>query len=522
MAEPGRGLIPAPLGIRWSQLAGASVPLLLISAIAYPAYPGSLESYLLFDLLFIVMLLLALPAPRSHAYGFFALMLFLGFWAKLMLHMIFGANFLEPIGNFSGGAAEWGRALLVASMAACGISLARLLQLGLAARFDASARSSAPAVPSWYGQSRKAIWILSLFAILGLNLLNFQTAFYQTGVNPRLVLPFHLNVPLGWLINIGLALWCAVLVHWEFLRSPRSLANTLSLPILESLTSSTSALSRSFYVMHSGSYFFALGSRWAAVRAALTGSRLMGLLLLWILCLAISLTLVSWLRIHVYYLAYEPELLAITPQEKVIPEPVLNAGGSPQVSQGGAPAPSHATPGASVSNQITPMLRQVASLFVDRWIGLEGVLAVSSYSGLSYELLVAAIQESPKKGADSLYQLVAKSNYKATQRFTFLTLPGVVAVLYYSGSLWIVAVGAMLVTALLIGTEFAALRYTANPFLASMAALGLANVVCQVNFPYLAAVFVAQLWVAIAFVWLISSPWRFLHFRRGGKSHVQR
>src|SRR5687768_8960593 len=113
MAEPWQGQSKARIGIGPARLAGAAVLLLLVSALAYPAYPGSPDIYLLFDLSFIVMLLLALPTPRSHAYVFFALMIFLGFWAKLKVHLVFGAAFDEPVGNFSGAGAEWGRALSV-------------------------------------------------------------------------------------------------------------------------------------------------------------------------------------------------------------------------------------------------------------------------------------------------------------------------------------------------------------------------------------------------------------------------
>jgi hypothetical protein len=204
--------------------------------------------------------------------------------------------------------------------------------------------------------------------------------------------------------------------------------------------------------------------------------------MLWVLCFVISLILVSWLRINIYSLAYEPALVPIPSQNTGIAKPVV---------------------GASASNQIIPMLRQVTRLFVDRWIGLEGVLAVSSYRALGYDLLAQAVRENQRTGNDSLYQAISNSPYKASQRFTFLTLPGLVGVLFYSGSLAAVFTGTLLVTLLIVGTELIAFRITSNPLLCSMIAMGMANVACQMNFPYLAGVFLVQLWVAIAFVWLL-------------------
>jgi hypothetical protein len=63
----------------------------------------------------------------------------------------------------------------------------------------------------------------------------------------------------------------------------------------------------------------------------------------------------------------------------------------------------------------------------------------------------------------------------------------------------------MLITLLMIATELAVLRLIANPFFASVGALGMANVACQVQYPYLAGIYTAQLWVAIACVWLLGT-----------------
>lgn len=485
--------------IRSARFAIVTLPLLLISAIAYPAYPGSFGIYLLFDVSFIAMLLLALPAPRSHAYVFFAFMLFLGFWSKLMFHLVYGTNFLEPTGTFSGKSAEWNRALGVASAAAIGVSIARVIQLTQAGRLRSWITAFPAPVPPGYRAWRRTIWIASILAMLGLNLLNFQVAFYQTGVNPTLILPLHLNVPLGWLINIGFAFWFAVLIQWEFRTAPQNLAATLFAPIIEGVVSSASALSRSFYIIHTVSYFFALSTQWTGARAALSRRLLVGLMVLWTVCFAVSLALASWLRIHIYFLAYEPAVMTIPAQKQVPSAPIPGA--------------------ATATGDMTPLAKQsaineVGRLFVQRWVGLEGVLAVSSYPNLGFGLFSEAIRVSPKTGNASVYQVISKSQYEASERFSFATLPGIVAILFYSGSLAVVVAGTMLVTLLMIGTEFAALRYTANPFLASMMALGLANVACQVQFPYLAAIFVAQLWVTIAFVWLISATPDLFRWRR--------
>ena len=113
-------------------------------------------------------------------------------------------------------------------------------------------------------------------------------------------------------------------------------------------------------------------------------------------------------------------------------------------------------------------------------------MAVSSYPETRPGLLMSAILENPKAGVDSLYQRVSKSYYVRRRKFTFLTVPGVSAVLLYSGSLAVVLGGMALITGLVLLTEMVAERLTRNPFL-----LGVAGVVFLVWRMKLADMFIA-------------------------------
>jgi hypothetical protein len=219
-----------------------------------------------------------------------------------------------------------------------------------------------------------------------------------------------------------------------------------------------------------------------------------------------SLALVQLLRIHVYHLAYQPIFISASGGKNIFAPPARGAGAPEQSATPTLDADARnqlatPTPGATLANQIKPMAVQLSRLFVDRWIGIEGVLAVSSYPRIGFPLFIEALREDPKGG--TLYQTIAKSGATISKRFTFGTLPGIAGVLFYSGSFAVVLCGTMLITILMLATEYAALRFTSNQFFTSIMALGMANVACQVTFPYLAAVYITQLWVAIAFVWML-------------------
>lgn len=470
------------------------IALLAIGAVAasvFRSYPGSTLTLAAFTAAFITLLALVLPKPRLYAYTFLALFLFLGFWAKLTVHLALGFPFVEPIGVFDNSGAAWDRALWVGASGAAGVALSRAVQLAwYRARGVRELAVDDPLpVPSWYAAHRRAAWIALAIGIAGLNLWNAYASFYQIGVNPRLILPLRLNILVAWLLNIGFALLVATLVRWEMRDQPRRTFLALLAPLAEALACSVSTLSRSAYVLHVGPYLLAAWERrrdpvtriCSRIRVRLGAALLAGFLA--------SIVGVQALRASAYF------------------APVAT--------------PSQMTPATTAvpfgKSYFVQLMQQVPWLIVHRWVGLEGVLTVTSYSGTGPELMREALAESPKMGNTALYQRMAHSFYMGSERFTFLTLPGFVAVLAYSGSLVVVLLGAAAVGALVLATEVTATRLVGNPFVLAVAGAAIANVASNLNFPYLAAVFIGELWLTLALI-------RLLHFDRnaGPRSDLHR
>jgi hypothetical protein len=147
---------------------------------------------------------------------------------------------------------------------------------------------------------------------------------------------------------------------------------------------------------------------------------------------------------------------------------------------------------------------ELTRMVVGRWIGLEGVLAISAAPDLGLGLLRRAVTEDPKVANAAMYQQISRSEYKPLSGFTFLTLPGAVGVMSYSGSTWVVLLGMMLLTTLVLGTEAAFRRVFQNDFLCAVVGVAMANAIVQMNFPYLTAVFFVELWGTLGGLWLLS------------------
>jgi hypothetical protein len=442
------------------RLASSLIALLVAAAIsvALTRYPGSASLFLVFNICCVALALAALPRPRAYVYTVLVAFLLLGLWAKTLVHTIWEPKFLEPVGGFGNSPAEWDQALAAMIAAALGVLGARGLHLVYGRRRPAPQRSAAPA---WFIRHRRVLWVLTLIAVVAVNAANLKYAFYQIGVNTKGVLPLRLHVLFAWLVNIGFALWISVLLWWDYCARPSSLVRAILAAFCEALVSSVSAFSRILFLVHAGPYWLALLEE----RRRLAPSRR-------------SITILA----ACFVLLFVTSVLAVF---------ALRA----------SYYPSNADLGRNIKLEIP-------QLVVQRWIGLEGVLAVGSLPGRDATLLVSALTESPKAGAESLYQRTARSHYRANETFTFGSNAGPVAVLLFSGSLVAVGLGMALLMLVLLATEEAASRLTGNPFLLGVSGAALANVASQTTFFYLTLIFLLQMWAALVVTGALS---------RGGK-----
>lgn len=443
---------------------------LALASATLAVHNGSWALLAAFHGCFLLLLTLAFPQPRSYFYFFFAAFLFLGFWPKVVMQILWAPGFIDPVGDFLGTAAEWDAAFAAAIAGAAGLILVRLGQLMFARRKAASVPNNVPPLPDWYERFRGWIWTATLAGMILLNLLNFHYAFFQVGVNPKVVLPYKLNVPAAWLVNVGFALWIAALLRWEqMMRVPR-LATALLAPILEAVTSSIGTLSRLTYPLHTLPHALAVFGQWSTLRAHLPRRKVLLLALALLLSFAFSIYAVFWLRVNIYY---------FIPSEASM---------------------SHE---ASVRRQVHRTIAyQLPHLFVQRWIGLEGVLVANTAKDRNTDLLVQVMTTDPKLGPKSLFQQLAKVHYfsENPDRFTFLANAGIVALLLFSGSLAVVTAGMALIMLLLLVVEAWIARSLANDYFGSIAGAFAANILVQTTFPYLTLIFFLQLCVAILFV----------------------
>jgi hypothetical protein len=122
----------------------------------------------------------------------------------------------------------------------------------------------------------------------------------------------------------------------------------------------------------------------------------------------------------------------------------------------------------------------IHQLAVNRWIGIEGAMAISSYSDKNGSLLWNMLLEKREIGKVSAYQVISNSGYQtADPKNQFASMPGIVGFLYYDGSLWVVLSGMMLITVIITISERFIFYFVHNSIVCSLYGMLLANTLAQ-------------------------------------------
>lgn len=480
-------------------------------------YSGSKITYILFSIVTGWMLVLGFRQRNSYGYLFLTVFLWLGFWFKLTIHAIFIYPFVEPVGSFSATGSAWDEVLQVASVGSVGVILGQLFFGFIKSHINFGHIRARPVIPSWYAASRKWLWIILIFVAVLVFFLNIKYGIHQIGLAPRTVLMWPLNAGIAWFLNIGLATAVAALL-WEDIRGKKNIAISIYSVIAEALISSVSILSRAIYVFH------AIPQLWVVyqLRNTLSGwSRAKTLLIVIIFTasLVVSISAVTTLRNYLFqsgvysstayqeaYARWEVLQGAITEVRLKIktatPAEVLSLQGSlsellaeQQILEGilviektkwNDALNSGSTESKVLLNefgyQVTNgFAKRILQLSVDRWIGLEGVMAVQSYEDKSIGLLWKALTNKSEVDRPDIYQAISNSIYlkSDTVKFRFATLPGISAFLYYSNSLFIVLLGTFIFSLAILFIEVVISGLTENPILCSLYGAMMASNVSQ-------------------------------------------
>jgi hypothetical protein len=468
---------------------------LLLATFSSINYPGSLLTYGLFSAAFMIVLLKTCTSVDSPSSLFFGLMIWMGFFVKTAFHLILKYPFLEPVGGFTGTPAQWDQVLLVTSVGGLAFAGFKILADWLFKTRQSNKFVLGPAdqVSAVYLKYRSWIILTTLGLIAAVSILNIVYGINMSGLVAFTVLPWPVNAITGWILYMGFALAISQFSFWAY-NNGRKFIPEILLSIVESLLSSVSVISRGLFLFHlvPTLFVYTYNSVKMKIRWSLLGALAMVVLGAF-LANSVGVTKVreslfdDGSFIYDFYDIGDEDSLLFDIQELQNPEIKGTLAG---LSERPTAAPSVSVQSYSILNAVTTTdkkpsndiangLIQISRLIIDRWVGIEGMMAVVSYPEISLELMVASFFRVPKIGELDVYEKIARSPYQPSLRYSFASIPGPVAFLYYTGSL-LVVVGGMLMFSLILYALDQVLHFAfKNPFLTAQVGFYVANGIAQ-------------------------------------------
>jgi hypothetical protein len=369
---------------------------LSLTGLALSQYQGQWQIYLLFTLSGNLLLYFGFRRNAIFFDTFIGILLWLGFWLKSSIRIAFMGGVIPGSGGFDGSASAFDHSLLISSCGLIAFVVASIIRSRFI--FNYPTKNNDIGLTGLFGFYQKyRVYVLSAFALLVLVIAvsNIWFGIYQRGEIPRTVLPFGLSGVYSWLLLFGLASVSALILHFEFAMRRTTSVSVAMLAILETFASNTSMLSRGM-ILNGGALFYG-GLRSIKIHATRSNLRF----------LVVIIVMLGSLFISSVFLANH----------------LRAGGGMGEISV------------EEIANNNTS--HKLAQLVLDRWVGIEGVMAVVSYSHTGWELWRTAWKEKLDMHQTSFFdQQLITSPYRNmdTNAHHYVSLPGIVAFFYYSGS----------------------------------------------------------------------------------------
>jgi hypothetical protein len=369
----------------------------VLSFLAFLKYPGQGQIYLLFTIVSAALLHFGFRKNAIFFDTFIGILFWLGFWLKLTVRVAFmEGQFHEAVGNFDGSGAAFDRALLVTSCGFFGLLTASFLRekyvFAYPEKFTEVAQEG---LIRAYQNHRKAVLLGFVVLFVTVAVTNFYFGIYQRGAMPRTVLPYGLGGIYSWLLLFGLASISALILHFEFTLNKKTSYPVIILSVLEGFLTNVSLLSRGMILNTSALGYGAFRSlKFYSIESKLRFWAVSSLI--FIMLFGSSVILVDHLR-------------------------AIDVG----------------NPGSQLDLERAVAIGQNTKiLFLDRWVGIEGVMAVSSYPKQGWGLLSEAWKEPPSHEMSFYDANFIASPYRDmdTTMHHYISLPGILAFCFYPGS----------------------------------------------------------------------------------------
>lgn len=434
-------------------------------------YQGKFYIYIMFSIISNALLYFGFRKKALYFDLYIAVFCWLGFWLKLTVKLAFvDGNFHEPVGNFSGSGEAFDHALIVTSCGLLAIILASYVRESFLFNYPYGGGDfTQHGLLIFYRSHRLLVLISLIILILAVSLSNIYLGIYQRGMVSRTILPLGLNGVYKWLLLFGLASITAIIMRLEVELKNKASVFIAFLCVLEGFLSNISLLSRGM-ILNTGAliYGYFRSMRYKSIK---TSSYYKVILLLAFSALfGCSVILANYVRNSIMFSSTKYNTSAAkkpieSTEQSIAFSNNISTGLINNASSVKKPIEStEQTKTITVKNNNSSDLigrfnyfkssfrlagLDTLPLFLDRWVGIESVMAVTSYSRLGWALWQEGWREKLDRDSLSFYDKTFIASPYTTMDTSinyFISLPGILAFCYYPGSLWFLFISMFLIS----------------------------------------------------------------------------
>jgi hypothetical protein len=406
-------------------------------------YKGNLLIYILFSLVSNYLIWFSFRKKFSFFETFFCLFLWLGFWFKFSVILSFRDQVFSEglVGLFNYAPAQFDSALIVSTVGIAGTIFAGHLREFFFSYPALNIKNFNKSL--FYIKYKNFIIITFLALVILISFVNFYLRIYQKGLAPLEHYNFFFSGFIKIFLLFGLTSLSSFILYFEIISFKKLSFITFFIVVIETLLSSVSMISRAM-IFSIGALYFAMYKFTKKIKEHFNIIFFSKTLLLIICLFYVSVVSSNYLRM-IYFYTYTDMLLKENNlntsqtnkknifenefQDKnifIIPRQDFTIILDKQ----------------DLKNTIS--LDHFLSLTTYRWVGIEGVMSVVGRSDiLSFELIKKSFldrfdinsSEQFYEKTFNLFSTVVSHNIVGTHNVKGNILPGMIAFLYYSGSL---------------------------------------------------------------------------------------
>ena len=399
-------------------------------------YKGNLLIYILFSLVSNYLIWFSFRKKFSFFETFFCLFLWLGFWFKFSVTLSFRDQVFSDglVGLFSYAPEQFDSALIVSTVGIAGAIFAGHLRefffsypLLTIKNFNKSL---------FYIKYKHFIIITFLTLVILVSFANFYFRIYQKGLVPLEHYNFFFSGFIKILLLFGLTSLSSFILYFEIISFKKLSFITFFIVVIETLLSSVSMISRAM-IFGIGALYFAMYKFTKDIKEHFNIIFFSKTLLLIICLFYVSVVSSNYLRMAYFYIGTDISLkennlnTSQTNKKNIFKNEFL------ENNQFIIPNKDHLIiiDKKDLKNSIS--LNHFLSLAAYRWVGIDGVMSVVGRSDiLSFELLKKSFLDRFDITSSQFYEKTFNlANTVVTHNIKGNILPGMVAFLYYSGSL---------------------------------------------------------------------------------------